>query len=174
MKSDKKCKHCKERFKPYNSMQKFCFNEECTKVWIETEKAKQWVKRKKELKDEIETVQSLMKKAQKVFNEFIRLRDDDVCISCEKPLGDKYDAGHYIASTYKVHTFNENNVHSQCVHCNQYQSGNLLEYRERLIEKIGSEAVWWLENTKHDEYKPTREELKQLIEEYKQKVKDLK
>ena len=170
----KKCKHCEEPFQPYNSLQKFCFKKECTKVWVKKQKEKQWRKRKRELKEELETVQSLMKKAQKVFNEFIRLRDKENCISCGKPLGDKYDAGHYIASTYKVHTFNENNVHSQCVHCNQYLSANLLEYRKALINKIGSDAVWWLEQTKHQEYKPTREELKQLIETYKKKIADLK
>ena len=116
-----------------------------------------------------------MKEAQVAFNAYIRERDkNEPCISCGKPLKDKYDAGHFIASTYKVHTFNEDNVHAQCVTCNQYKHGNLLEYRDRLIQKVGYSAVRWMEMTKHQEYKPTRERLREIKEYYKQKIKELK
>ena len=127
----KKCKHCKERFNPVHFNQKFCFKDECKQVWIETEKAKQWVKRKKELKEELETVQSLMKKAQKVFNEFIRLRDKDKpCISCGRELKGKFDCGHFWSSGgHKFLTFNEWNCHGQCVACNQHKLiKNLLRF----------------------------------------------
>ena len=171
----KKCKHCKEKFNPVHFNQKFCFNEDCKKVWIETEHAKQWVKRKKELKEELETVQSLMKKAQKQVNTFIRERDKNKpCVSCGKPLKEKFDCGHYIASTFKIHTFRESNLHGQCVYCNQYLSANLIEYRKELIKRVGVEEVEYLEASKHLEANFTRQELKQLIEEYKQKVKQLK
>ena len=72
--------------------QKYCFKTDCIKVWVETAKVKNWKKEKKKLKEELETVQSLTKKAQVYFNAYIRARDNGTkpCVSCEKPLGSKY------------------------------------------------------------------------------------
>jgi hypothetical protein len=52
-------------------------------------------------------------------------------------------------------------------------SGNQIEYRKRLIKKIGVERVEWLENNGNIVKKWTKEELKLLITEYKQKTKEL-
>jgi hypothetical protein len=173
---EKKCKHCKEKFKPVHFNQKFCFKEECKNVWLDQEKAKQWIKRKKEIKEELETVQTLMKKAQKVFNEYIRLRDKDKpCISCGNKLSGKYDAGHYFSSGgHKNVTFNEDNVHGQCVACNQHKHGNLLNYQVGIEKRIGGERLLHLHEIAHETRKFTRQELKDIIEEYKKKVKQLK
>ncbi len=75
-----------------------------------------------------DTTKSVAQLAQVVFNKYIRLRDKDKpCVSCDKPLGSKYDAGHYFSSGgHKAVTFDENNVHGQCVTCNQHKHGNLL------------------------------------------------
>ena len=172
----KKCKHCKKEFKAIHFNQKYCFDEECRNVWIETEKAKQWVKRKRELKQESETVQELMKKAQKYFNAYIRERDKDKpCISCGAELKGKFDAGHYYSSGgHKSVTFNEDNVHGQCVHCNQHLHGNLVNYQIGLTERIGEHKVFELHELAHKERKYTREELRDLIELYKKKTKELK
>jgi hypothetical protein len=37
--------------------------------------------------------------------------------------------------------FVEDNCHGQCKHCNNYLAGNHVEYRQRLIERIGLQAV---------------------------------
>lgn len=171
-----RCKHCKEKFDPYHFNQKFCFKDECKKVWIETEKEKQWRKRKRELKEEMETVQDLMKKAQKVFNEFIRLRDrDKPCVSCSRELKGKYDAGHFYSSGgHKAVTFNEDNVHGQCVYCNQHKHGNLEPYRVELINRIGQENFLELRYKSQETANYSREELRELIKKYKAKVKELK
>ena len=76
-----RCKHCKEKFEAKHFNQKYCFKPECVKAWVETAKVKNWKKEKKELKESLETVQSLMKKAQKYFNTYIRGRDK------KKPCG---------------------------------------------------------------------------------------
>jgi len=171
-----RCKNCKDKFTPAHFNQKFCFKDECKTVWIETEKAKQWVKEKRERKEKLETVQDLMKKAQKVFNEFIRLRDKDKhCISCGTKLKGKYDAGHYFSSGgHKNITFNEDNVHGQCVYCNQHKHGNLIAYQVGIEKRIGGESLLKLHEKAHLEYKPTREELRYLINFYKDKVAELK
>ena len=83
-----RCKHCKDKFTPIHFNAKYCFKAECQKVWLDNAKAKQWVKEKAKRKEKLETVQELMKKAQKVFNTWIRKRDAGLnCISCPTVLG---------------------------------------------------------------------------------------
>jgi hypothetical protein len=53
-------------------------------------------------------------------------------------------------------------------------SGNQLEYRKRLIPKIGLERVEWLENNAHITKKYSNEELIEIIGIFKQKIKELK
>lgn len=176
MKRTRKCKHCKEEFEKVHGLQKFCFKDECKKVWIETEKEKQWRKERKEWYKENETVQSLMKKLQPIFNQYIRLRDKDKpCISCGRELKGKFDAGHFYSSGgHKSVTFNEDNVHGQCVHCNQHKHGNLHEYNEGIKERIGQARFLELRSKAQETKKYTREELRGLIVFYKEKIKQLK
>lgn len=176
MKKTKTCKNCKNEFTPYNSLQKYCFKKECTNVWIESEKEKQWRKKKAKLKQELMTVQDYVKIAQQVFNKYIRERDKGLkCISCGKKAGTyTMSAGHFYPSTNKSVTFNEDNVNGQCwYYCNSSKSGNLIEYRKGLIEKIGIERVEKLDiearKTKHY----TIEELKEIIKIYKDKLKNI-
>lgn len=83
----------------------------------------------------------LKKKAVNVFNSWIRKRDANLgCISCG--IFNQIQAGHfYSAGHYELMRFNEDNVHSQCLRCNYFLSGNLIHYRENLIKKIGIERV---------------------------------
>lgn len=172
----KKCKHCKKEFKAIHGLQKYCFDEECSKVWFETEAKNQWKVTKKKMKEDEETVQSLSTKLQPIFNEFIRLRDKGKpCVSCDKPDIGKRNASHYYSvGSFPSVRFNENNVHASCVRCNKELRGNLLEYQPRLTNRIGEHAVFELHELAHKERKYTREELRYLIELYKKKTKELK
>jgi hypothetical protein len=169
-----RCKHCKDKFEAIHFNQKYCFKEQCAKIWYEKAKQQNWKKEKKRLKAELETVQSLTKKAQTYFNAFIRSRDKGKgCISCNKPLGNKFDAGHYFSSTHKNTTFNENNVHGQCVRCNRDLHGNLLNYQIGIQKRIGADELIKLHEEAHKIRKYTREELREIIEIYKKKKKKL-
>ena len=168
----KKCKHCKERFTPAHFNQKYCFKKECTNVWIESEKEKQWKKKKAKLKQDLMTVQDYVKIAQQVFNKYIRQRDKgNKCISCnKKPL--KENAGHFFnANNHWNVRFDEYNVHLQCEHCNTFLSGNLINYRDNLIKKIGIEEYNKLVDRAKVTRKFTVEELKEIINIYKNKLK---
>jgi len=173
----KKCKHCKEQFQPYNSLQKYCFKDECRTIWIESEKAKQWQKKKAKIKQDLMTIQDYIKIAQQVFNKYIRLRDKgNKCISCGKDIKENevVHASHYKpAGTCWATRFNEDNVHVSCVKCNNFLSGNLSEYRIRLVNKIGLERVEEIERLSVDTKKFTIDELKEIINEYKKKIKEL-
>jgi hypothetical protein len=92
----KKCKNCKVGFEPIRFNQKYCLEEPCIKVWVNSQKEKEWKTRKHEIKEKLQTVQELTKLAQTYFNSFIRNRDRTKgCISCGSQLGQKFDAGHY-------------------------------------------------------------------------------
>lgn len=170
-----RCKNCKEKFEAKHFNQKYCFNPGCVKAWVETAKAKNWKKEKKELKEQLETVQSLTKKAQTYFNAYIRARDNHkTCVSCDKPLGSKFDAGHYYsAGGFGSVRFNELNVHGQCVYCNQHLHANLLNYQIGIEQRIGGEALMELHEQAHKVRKYTREELRDIIETYKRKTKEI-
>ena len=171
----KKCKHCKEYFRPEKALQHYCLKAECVEVWVSSLREAQWKKRKKKLKEELKTVQDLMKEAQVAFNAYIRARDKDKpCISCGKPLKGKYDAGHFFSSGgHKSVTFNEYNVHGQCVACNQHKHGNLLEYRKGILKRIGERKLNELTELSNNTIKFTRDELKAIRDDYKQKLKEL-
>ena len=169
----RKCKYCKQPFEPSVFLQKNCFEPNCVTEWINEVKQKNWKRKKAKLKMDLMTVQDYIKLAQQVFNKYIRLRDKDKpCISCQKkPL--KENAGHfYNANNHWSVRFDERNVHIQCEHCNTYLSGNLIEYRKQLINKIGIEQLTLLELEANKIRKFTIDELKEIINTYKKKIKN--
>jgi hypothetical protein len=147
--------------------------DECVRAFVAEAREKQWKQTKTRMKAELETVQDLVKAAQLVFNKYIRERDkEQPCISCkQKPK--KVNAGHFWnANNHWNVRFDEDNVHVQCERCNSYLSGNLLEYRTNLCLKIGQERFDQLEARARVTRKFTKDELKELIKTYKQKIKD--
>lgn len=169
----RKCKYCKQPFEPTVFLQKNCFEPLCVSDWINEVKQKNWKKKKAKLKMDLMTVQDYIKLAQTVFNKYIRLRDKgNLCISCQKkPL--KENAGHfYNANNHWSVRFDEMNVHLQCEHCNTFLSGNLIEYRTNLINKIGNSEFLKLEAEARKTRKFTIEELKEIIKKYKLKIKE--
>ncbi len=158
-----------------SSYQKFCLDAECVRVWVESEKAKQWKVKKQKMQQELETVQDFMNMTQVVFNRFIRERDKhENCISCGKHINGVRHASHYLsAGGHSNVRYHEDNVWVSCYKCNVMLSGNQVEYRKRLIDKIGIERVEWLESNGATERRYTKEELREIMKEYKQKVKEL-
>jgi uncharacterized CHY-type Zn-finger protein len=169
----RKCKYCKQPFEPSVFLQKNCFDPNCVTAWVQETKEKNWKKKKAKLKLDLMTIQDYIKLAQQVFNKWINLRDKGLpCISCGKPINGRVNASHYFnANNHWNVRFNEFNVHSSCITCNQYLSGNLIEYRSRLINKIGIEQLTLLELEANKTRKFTIEELKQIINKYKLKIK---
>ena len=168
-----KCKNCKEKFEPVRFNQKYCLKDECIRVFVEEAKSKAWKKTKAKMKNDLLTIQDYIKLAQQTFNKYINLRDKKLpCISCGKPITGRVNASHYFnANNHWNVRFNEFNVHSSCITCNQYLSGNLIEYRKGLINKIGEEQLTLLELEANKTRKFTIEELKEIINTYKKKIK---
>ena len=113
------------------------------------------------------TLPKLKKKAQDVFNKWIRERDKDLgCISCGA-IGSQ--AGHYFSSGhYSSLTFSEINVNLQCTRCNMFLHGNLIHYRQGLIKKYGEKKIIQLEeDSRYGIKKYSRQELEEIIMKYK-------
>lgn len=113
---------------------------------------KQVATHQREQKEKLKTAGDYIKEAQAAFNGYIRARDKNKpCISCgclpgDTVRGGNFDAGHYRSRGSAGHLrYNMLNCHSQCVKCNRYLSGNVVEYRKGLITKIGVERVEQIE-----------------------------
>ncbi|MDU2939976.1 MAG: recombination protein NinG [Enterobacteriaceae bacterium] len=171
--SRRKCKVCSAWFVPAYDNIRWCCPEHGAIYAIELrtkEKVKAEAKRirakhdaekadrqrRQQKRETFKTKAQWDKEAQSAFNRYIRIRDEGkCCVSCGCHLvgksnyltGSAIDASHYrsrgAASHLKFNTFN---VHSACTRCNRQLSGNTVEYRIRLIERIGLERVERLES----------------------------
>ena len=170
---DKTCKICKVKFTPTRPLQSVC-SPNCAYTHAKAVRVKTERKETREAKVRLKSKSEWLKEAQTVFNQYIRLRDKDLpCISCQRFHTGQYHAGHYLTTgAHPELRFDEINVHKQCSACNNYLSGNIVEYRINLINKIGIDAVTYLES-KHQPKHYTIEDIKTLKAIYKEKVKTL-
>jgi hypothetical protein len=145
----------------------------------EKKEEREWRKRKSEIKENLRTKSYYIKILQTLVNKFVRMRDDgSQCISCNLILDSKkikFDAGHYFnVGQYPQSElrFNLDNIHAQCTRCNRELSGNLIEYREKLIQKIGEERFKQLEEQKNTTSQISKYEVKELISHFKKKINE--
>jgi len=171
------CKGCKTKYEPMRPLQTTC-SVPCALTLVRAKQDKLQRKITREAKQRIKTRAQWMHEAQAAFNAYVRSRDFDLpCICCgnftPETRGGDYDCGHYrsVGANPELR-FNELNAHKCCKRCNQFFSGNIVNYRISLLMRIGEEKVTWLEGP-HPAKKYTIEDLKNIKAEYKQKLKDL-
>ncbi len=181
----KKCKApgCGQRFKPTMSTQKVC-SVACALAIAKDSKAqkvaakaitKQAREELKERREKLKSKSDHMRETQAVFNEWIRLRDAALpCVSCGRHHQGQYHAGHYrtVGANPELR-FEPLNVHKQCAPCNNHKSGDIVNYRINLVQRIGAEAVAWVEGP-HEPQRYTIEDLKAIKTLYRAKIKQLK
>ena len=146
-----------------------------------------WKKTKKKPKDNVvlpttskkKSKPNLVKKLDKVFALYIRLRDAMPsgyvrCISCGriKPF-EEVDCGHFHGRMNMATRFDEDNCHAECRFCNRMSADHLIKYRENLIKKIGQKKVDWLNVKAHSTKHFLDSELESMIEHYTREVKKL-
>jgi len=186
----KKCsvKTCRASFVPKVSFQSWC-SPDCAVVIA---RDKQEKKRKslasierREIrvrKEKLKSRADHLREAQAAVNEYVRLRDAHLpCISCDSMpndndlmTGSRWDAGHYrsVGACPELR-FEPLNIHRQCVKCNRNLSGNAVEYRIRLVQRIGADKVAWIEGP-HQPQKLAVDEIKNIKAEYRAKTRELK
>jgi hypothetical protein len=119
-------------------------------------------------------------KLDKVFSEYIRLRDSDEngycrCISCGKIAHWKdMDCGHFINRKHMSLRFNEVNCNAQCRADNRFDEGNLEGYRRGLTIKHSPDIIDRLYAMKNVQMKFSQIEIDLLTKEYAKKVTELK
>jgi len=178
-KKPRTCRVCKTVFQPSRPLQNVC-GPECAITQAKATRAKAeriaQLADRKTIKIKLENLKPLSHfadKAQRTVNAWIRERDkDQPCISCGRHHQGKWNAGHYISrGRSPALRYHPDNIHKQCEPCNTSLSGNLVEYRKRLIEKIGIERVEWLEQ-EHPLPRWRREDYERIESEHKQLLKE--
>ena len=133
-------------------------------------------------KEKLKSRADYLREAQTAVNEYVRLRDAHLpCISCDSMpndsdlmTGSRWDAGHYrsVGACPELR-YEPLNIHRQCVKCNRNLSGNAVEYRIRLVQRIGAEKVAWIEGP-HPARKYTVEEINGIKAHYRALSRELK
>ncbi|MBN49965.1 MAG: ninG protein [Spongiibacteraceae bacterium] len=165
-----KAEGCQGKFKPFSTLQACCMNPKCVLENKDRQAEKRHRREKEKFREANKPRKQWEQEAQTAFNRWVRLRDaGKPCISCgnspnDKDLltGSRWDAGHYRSvGACPALRFHPLNCHAQCVRCNRDLSGNTVEYRLRLIKRIGEESLAWIEGP-HDPNKYTIDELKEI------------
>ena len=107
-------------------------------------------------------IPTLRREAWRLFSEYIRERDHNVCFTCG---GYADQAGHFIHARNSVY-FDPRNVHAQCKFCNIFKNGNLIEYTAKMIDVYGREVVDELRRKKHEVFPISAVYLRGKIEEF--------
>ena len=178
----RRCKNkaCNEMFTPVRKMQSVC-SHGCAISLSRYKAAAKVAKEQKAVRaadkvalENLQPKSYWLKRAQTAFNAFIRERDKELpCVSCGRHHEGQHHAGHYRSvGAMASLRFHEWNVSKQCAPCNNHKSGNILEYRIRLIDKIGVENVAWLEKD-HPVLKLSIPEIQAIEKMYREKLKAL-
>ena len=187
----KRCPSCRVMFTPARDSQAVCGEIECAIAHGQSEKGRETTRKaladveRREIKVRKEKLKSRaehLREAQAAVNEYVRMRDDQLsCISCDSMpndhdliTGSRWDAGHYrsVGACPELR-FEPLNIHRQCVKCNRNLSGNAVEYRIRLVLRIGADKVAFLEGP-HPARKYTVDEIKTIKADYRAKTRELK
>lgn len=176
----KKCKNCKKPFQPMKTTQTCC-GLNCALKVAEKKEGKLELRRAeraelKEMAIRLKTLGDYKKDLQVEVNKLVRLIDESCsCISCNSFTG-KVNAGHYYSVGSRPNLrFNLMNIYLQCEHCNSYMSGNLIEYRENLVNLVGEAHVDYLSDLKviYKDLKLMEHEVKDAIKVAKEAVKEI-
>jgi hypothetical protein len=99
-------------------------------------------------KEKLKTISEWEDECRRIVQKIARIRDkDDGCISCHLPADwdgqwhGSHFRSHGACSSLQFHLWN---IHKACSSCNHRKGGNIIEYRPKLIAKIGQERYDWL------------------------------
>jgi len=94
------------------------------------------------------------------------------CVTCGKQDHWKLmHAGHFIPGRRMAMLFVEENIHPQCNYCNTFLSGNVGEYERFLLRAYGKSVVASLHSLRVQQHKYTREQLADMRDGYKRRIK---
>lgn len=124
-------------------------------------------------------IASIEKKLDRVFSEYIRLRDADEggttqCVTCGAyKFWRDIDAGHFIKRQHRSTRWDERNVHPQCTRCNHFMGGRQDDMSLYILRLYGKETLLELMQLKYQTRKFVRTELEDLIKHFQEKLEAL-
>lgn len=174
--NSRECKVCYSMFIQFNSLQNVCSSKcarELKRTRNEAKKERNEINQEFSPREQNKSLQELIGLAQIVFNKYIRERDKGrECISCLRPYRKDFQAGHFHnANNHWSIRFDEKNVHGQCRKCNETLSGNESEYRANITKRISEKDLEELDRVRNFNANFSRDELNEIISEYKRKMK---
>lgn len=180
----KRCPSCRVMFTPARTSQAVCGEIECAIAHGQSEKGQASARKaladveRQEIKVRKERLKSRadhLRDTQAAFNAWIRERDVGLpCVSCGRHHNGQWHAGHYRSvGGHPELRFEPLNAARQCAPCNTHKSGDLVNYRIELVQRIGVEAVEWLEGP-HEPKKYSVDQLKAMTADYRAKTRELK
>lgn len=165
---------CRTPFAPRNMMHKCC-SPDCALAFSVAERERHLKSERRAGLIKLKRRADHLKDAERACNAYIRARDDGKpCISCGRMDVSAWHAGHYMSvGARPALRFDERNIHRQCKQCNVDLHGNAIPYRIGLINRIGEQAVAWLEGP-HAPVKYQIEQAKAIKDHYRVKLAQLK
>ena len=125
-------------------------------------------------------IPKLKDKLDRVFSQYIRLRDADNngnirCYCCGKVLPWKESENmHFIPRQHMSLRFSEVNCHAGCTRCNHYLNGNIEEYTIHMKKEYGPDILERLTVARNRVNKISATEYEVLIYHYKKEFERLK
>lgn len=122
---------------------------------------------KKKPKKKAQKTQARLKKdLDAIFSKYIRAKYLKECYTCRK-VDVTLQCGHFISRQYLMTRWDEDNCRPQCVGCNIFGNGQVLDFEERLKKDLGAEHVEAMKLTRHKMMKVGKPWYREQIEHYK-------
>lgn len=127
----------------------------------------------KSLKDK--SLASLIKEADEHFRRYIQKRDEGKpCFICGNPIPKgEAELCHFIPRANLMTRWSQAGCHLGCVTCNRFDTAHSRRYEEAILKAYGPDRLnslqWW----GHSLLKPMRSDIQEIIDSYKQKIKEL-
>ncbi len=127
----------------------------------------------------MKTISKLKKELDRLFSLYIRLRNATPqgminCFTCgSQKHYKKMHAGHFMSRKYLSTRWHEDNVQVQCPKCNLFGQGEQYTFGKLLDVRINEGTADKLEQLARSTTKIMRHEYEEMIQEYKNKLKDV-
>lgn len=125
-----------------------------------------------------QTPAQLKKKLDAVYSKYIRTKFSKNgichCYTCNKPLEIKQaQCGHFIPRNILITRWEENNTRPQCVGCNLWGGGKILDFEDHLVNELGKEEVERLKASRFTIFKIDTAWYANKINEYEKILQEL-
>lgn len=161
---DKKCRICKKKFSPKNSLHVIC-SYDCLKIDLNNKINKKIDKEKEKFSKHKESLNEIKNKdkekktryyLQVEINRLCRMIDSKYnypCIDCGRLFKGQVDAAHYHSrGSNSSLSFNLHNIHSARAYCNQYSDKHKTGYYDGLVKRYSLEYAEYVVNKMPLEY----------------------